>query len=244
MFSGGDSELGTKEAVELYRDALEQISGRATPGNRGERLFPYNLITVELRAGDPDRKAILETLFDPGKLSEDIRSTLKSERVTVPANLTVAVVFPEDAETELRVVCEKSEPHGKSSAPYRMQPAYLVLVTGVASPDRLVLESSRINLGRVEDLPDAAGRTVRHNEMFFPEGAHEANASVSRAHAHISIDPETGGWRIFDDGSSLGTTIFRGGKRIDVPAHAGRGVALRKSDEIYLGQVRLRFELI
>ena len=31
--------------------------------------------------------------------------------------------------------------------------------------------------------------------------------------------------------------------RIDVPAHAGRGVALRAGDEIYLGQVRLQFEL-
>ena len=81
---------------------------------------------------------------------------------------------------------------------------------------------------------------MRRNELFFPEAAHEANPSVSRSHAHLTF--EAGDWRIFDDGSSIGTTLFREGRRIDVPAHAGRGVALRPGDEIYLGQVRLRFE--
>jgi hypothetical protein len=123
-----------------------------------------------------------------------------------------------------------------------MQPAYLITVTGVSSPERYSLAAPRINLGRVEDVYDTSGRTIRHNELFFPEEAHEANPSVSRAHAHIAFDAESGDWRIFDDGSSLGTTLFRGGKRIDVPAHAGRGVALRAGDEIYLGQVRLRYE--
>jgi hypothetical protein len=51
-------------------------------------------------------------------------------------------------------------------------------------------------------------------------------------------------WRIYDDGSSIGTIIFRQGRRIDVPAHAGRGVALRAGDDVYLGQVRLRFEVL
>ncbi len=88
------------------------------------------------------------------------------------------------------------------------------------------------------------GRTIRCNELSFPEEAHEANPSVSRSHAHVAFDGASGQWRIFDDGSSLGTVLFREGRRIDVPAHAGRGVALRPGDEIYLGQVRLRFEAV
>jgi hypothetical protein len=102
----------------------------------------------------------------------------------------------------------------------------------------------RVNLGRVEDVADAAGKTIRHNELFFPEEAHEVNLSVSRAHAHVTFDAVSGEWRIFDDGSSVGTTLFRGGKRVDVPPHAGRGVALRAGDEIYLGQARLRFDAL
>jgi hypothetical protein len=242
IFSGGDNEPGAREAVELYRDALDQIANRATPGKRGDRLLPFNLITIELRADDPDRKAVLETLFEPRQLSDDVEATLKAERVTPPSDLTVRVKFLPEAQAELRVVCERTTPEQRSTAPAQMPPAYIITVIGASNPDRLSLTSLRTNLGRVEDLQDASGRIIRHNEIFFPEGAHDANPSVSRAHAHISFDPESGDWRIFDDGSSLGTTLFRKGRRIDVPAHGGRGVALRPSDEIYLGQVRLRYE--
>ena len=98
IFSGGNEQPGAREAVELYRDALDQIAGRATPGKRGDRLLPFNLITVELRADNAERKAALETLFDPGQLGEDIRATLKAERVTPPTDLTVSVKFPEAAQ--------------------------------------------------------------------------------------------------------------------------------------------------
>ena len=47
-------------------------------------MFPFNLITIELRADNAERKAVLETLFDPGQLGDDIRATLKEERVTPP----------------------------------------------------------------------------------------------------------------------------------------------------------------
>jgi hypothetical protein len=121
-------------------------------------------------------------------------------------------------------------------------PARLLTVTGASSSRTLALDRPQINLGREEEVVDATGKPIRRNQLSFPESAHEANATVSRAHAHISFDAGSGQWRIFDDGSSLGTSLFREGRRIDVPAHASRGVALRPGDEIYLGQVRLRFE--
>ncbi len=121
--------------------------------------------------------------------------------------------------------------------------ARLLTITGVSSAAEFTLDRPRINLGREAEITDALGRAIRRNELFFSESAHEANPSVSRAHAHIRFDASSGEWRIFDDGSSIGTTLFREGRRIDVPAHAGRGVALRAGDEIYLGQVRLQFEL-
>ena len=245
IFSGGSEEPGAREAVELYRDALDQIAGRVTPGKRGDRLFPFNLVTVELRADDSERKAALETLFDPGQLGDDIRATLKAERVTPPEDLTVAVKFPEEAQDELRVVCERSvKTLHQPGAPVAITPARLVTITGVSSIPECYLDRVRVNLGRVEDVADAAGKTIRHNELFFPEEAHEVNLSVSRAHAHVAFDAVSGEWRIFDDGSSVGTTLFRGGKRVDVPPHAGRGVALRAGDEIYLGQARLRFDAL
>jgi pSer/pThr/pTyr-binding forkhead associated (FHA) protein len=249
IFSGGDAEHGAREAVELYRDALDQIAGRATAGKRGDRVFPFNLITVELAADNAERKAVLETLFDVGQLGDDIRATLKEERVTPPEDLTVAVKYPEGALLEMRIVCERVEPPEKAAAGKIAYPtvveltlARLVTLTGVSSAAEFILDRPRINLGREEEICDTLGRAIRRNELFFPEAAHEANPSVSRSHAHIRFDASLGDWRIFDDGSSIGTTLFREGRRIDVPAHAGRGIALRHGDEIYLGQVRLRFE--
>jgi hypothetical protein len=244
VFAGGNAESGGREAVELYRDALDQIAGRATPGKRGDKLLPFNLITIELRADTPDRKAALEAIFEPKQFSDDVEATLKAERVTPPADLTVAIRFPPEAEEEMRVILEKTEKPVPGSGPVTMLPACLITVTGTASIPVCYLDRLCVNLGRVEDVSDPAGRTIRHNELFFPDAAHEANSTVSRSHAHIAFDPAAGVWRIFDDGSSIGTTIFRAGKRVDIPPHASRGVALKSGDEIYLGQVRLRYELI
>lgn len=233
IFSGGGDEPGAREAIELYRDAMEQIAARATVGKSGQRMFPFNLITIELMAENSERKAVLETLFDPGQLVEDIRATLKEERVKPPEELTIAVRYPAEAIVDLRVICERSE-----QLPASMIPARLTTPTG-----EFEITQPRINIGREKEVVDSLGRPIRRNELFFPEESDEANASVSRAHAHIRFDPASGEWRIYDDGSSLGTSLFRDGRRIEVPAHTSRGVALRAGDEIYLGQVRLRFEM-
>jgi FHA domain len=256
IFSSGGDEPGAREGIELYRDALDQIAARATLGKRGDRVFPFNQISIELHAADAERKAVLETLFDPRQLIDDIRAVLEEERAAPPVDLAVVVNYATDAVVEMRILCEKVV-HEKvettaritpapveHATPVAIVPARLVTITGESSSPDLLLDRPRINLGREEDVVDSMGRTFRHNELSFPEAAHEANASVSRIHAHIVFDTASGQWRIFDDGSSFGTTLFRGGRRIDVPAHAGRGVALHSGDEIYLGQVRLRFEAV
>jgi hypothetical protein len=242
MFAGGGDQPGAREAIELYRDALEQIASRAAIGKRGGRVLPFNLITVELAAANPERKAVLETLFDPGQMGDDIRATLKEERVEPPESLTVVVKYPDAPAVELRVICERTEKAAAVAAahtPVAVIPARLVVLAGAPPRGEFTLDQVRINIGREAEVRDAAGKMLRRNELYFPESEHEAHGSVSRTHAHMQF--EGGDWRIFDDGSSVGTTLIRAGKKIDVPAHAGRGVALRGGDEIYLGQVRLRF---
>ena len=78
---------------------------------------------------------------------------------------------------------------------------------------------------------------MRRNDVVFEEGADEANATVSRRHAHIRL--EDGDYRICDDGSEFGTRVFRDGRSIEVPAGNRRGEKLRPGDEIYLGRACL-----
>src|SRR3954471_2961049 len=100
LFGGSNDRPGAREAIELYRDALDQIAQRAAVGKRGDRVFPFDLITVELLAGSAERRAVLEAVFDAGQMVDDIRATLTEEQVTAPVNLTVAIDYPDEAATE------------------------------------------------------------------------------------------------------------------------------------------------
>ena len=245
LFGGAAGEAASSEAIELYRDALDQLAARATVGRRGDRVFPFDRIRIELKAETADRRALLEAVFLPEQMPADIRATLVEAGVHYPEKLTVAVEFPETPAVELRVLCEKApeaetQPVATAAAP--LIPIRLVTLSGVSSSAEFIADKPHISIGRVDEVTDALGRAVRRNELFFPESAHEANATVSRAHAHLRFDGATGDWRIYDDGSSLGTAIFREGRRIEVPTHGTRGVTLKPGDEIYLGQARLRCE--
>lgn len=249
IWSAPQNEQGAREAVELYRDALDQVAARAQLGRRGEKLFPYNSITVELHAADQERKAVLEALFDAGQMLDDVRSTLVEERAAPPADLALNIHYVAESPVEMRVLCQKTDRagHHAGTAPTTPQaqliPARVVTLSGASSSPEFIIDRQRVNFGREFEVTDAMGRPVRRNDLYFPEALHEANSSVSRAHAHLRFDFASSEWRIFDDGSSLGTSLFRDGRRVEVPSHAGRGVTLRDNDEIYLGQVRLRFDL-
>jgi hypothetical protein len=121
-------------------------------------------------------------------------------------------------------------------------PGRLVVVRGKADPESCTMEKPRINIGRMHELTDSQQRVVRRNDVVFAEGGEEANATVSRAHAHIKFERASGEYRICDDESEYGTRVFRDGKSIEIPAGNRRGERLRVGDEIYLGRACLRFE--
>jgi hypothetical protein len=252
IFGGSREGPGERDAIELYRDALDQIGARATVSKRGDRVFPFDTIRVELMAASAERKALLEALFEPVQMGEDVKAALVSQRATAPAKLTVTVQYPAEALVELRVLFEKTAPdptaEGEAVAPapppIPLIPVLLRTIEGASSEQAFVANQQRVNIGRERDVVDAQGRAVRRNDLFFPEGAEAINASVSRTHAHIRFDGRSGEWRIYDDGSKLGTSIFRAGRRIEVPAHAPRGAMLLPGDEIYLGQARIRLEVL
>jgi len=204
------------ELIVTHHAILEEVGGKVRTLARGQRVFPYNAVTVRLPAAG-------ELLAS--RLDQDIREALESAGCALPAGFTVAF------ETgPFEVVCENR------TAPS----AWLAVVRGKSVEPAYTLEKARTNLGRMAELTDADGRVVRRNDVIFEEGADEANATVSRGHAHIRREgPE---YRICDDGSQYGTRIFRDGRGIDVPPGNRRGERLRSGDEIYLGRACVRFE--
>jgi hypothetical protein len=230
MFGPADSG----ELLVVHRAILDEVAAKIQPVVRGQRIFPHPNLTVTLVAADADRRALYQAAFgEDGRLENDIRSALKGAGCQVPRGFSVAVATSETGDRAFAI-----DYHSRPKA----APATgrLIVVKGKAERAEYPLEKARVNLGRMAEIADAQQRVLRRNDVVFLEGGDEANATVSRKHAHIRM--EAGVYRICDDGSEFGTRVFREGRTIEVPSGDRRGERLRPGDEIYLGRICLRFE--
>jgi hypothetical protein len=213
-----------RDFLEVYHAILEDAAAHVQRLPRGRRVFPYNEVTVELTEEHA-------RLAPHDELLADMREAIAREECD-PPEIRLTIV-PADG-FRVRYSESTAKPASKPSA-------RLIVVHGKAERDEYSLERPRVNIGRLADVYDDQQRLTRRNEVFFPEGSDPANGTVSRAHAHIRFDSDTGEFRLFDDNSAYGTSVFRDGTLLKVPAGPGRGVVLRDADEIYFGQASVRF---
>jgi len=232
------------DLITLHRAILEEIETHVETVVRGRRVFPYARIVVTLTDADAGRRAVLESAFGE-RLGEDVAEALRGVGCEMPAGFAVEVRAVEgEAQTfDIRYFTAPAE-NRAAAAPVEpaptAAPARLVVMKGKTEKPEYVLDRPRTNLGRLSELTDADQRVTRRNDVVFEEGGDDANATVSRKHAHIRRDGAD--YRLCDDGSEFGTRVFRDGRSIDVPAGNRRGEKLRPGDEIYLGRACLRFE--
>ena len=240
----GSGAGGGRELLEVQRAILDEITGKVQTAGRGRKLFPFRDLEVHIGVADPADRPVFSLAFAEGdQLAADIRDALRETGCEPPPDLAANVVLEEQQiPGGFRIVY-----HEKASAPDRSvappPAARLHVLHGKASQACYEIGAARVNIGRLEEVLDEQQRLVRRNQVAFAESSDPANATVSRAHAHIRYDAETGEYRLYDDHSAYGTSLFRGGALVPVPAGAGRGVALRDGDDVYFGQARTRFEL-
>jgi hypothetical protein len=233
MFGPADSS----ELLLLHRAILAEVESKVQIVARGRRVFPFARVTVTLVAAKAERRAILQAAFGE-RLGADIREAMDGSRCELPRGFSVEV---RTAEAGLHAFdIEYSAEPVKTQAAAAAASGRVILVKGKTASSEYTLGKARINIGRMSELTDADHRVVRRNDVVFEEGADEANATVSRKHAHIRLD--AGDYRLCDDGSEFGTRVFRDGRSIEVPTGDRRGEKLRPGDEIYLGRACLRFE--
>jgi FHA domain len=239
MFGPAESN----ELLLVHRAILEELETRIQTVARGKRVFPFARLVVTLVAADADRRALLQAAFgENGRLENDIREALEGAECEVPRGFSVEVRTAETGPgpTGTRPFAIEYAVAPSGTAPRPAAPGRLTVVKGKADREQYALEKPRTNIGRMSELTDSEQRVVRRNDVVFEEGADQANATVSRKHAHIRR--EDGEYRLCDDESEFGTRVFRDGRSIDVPAGNRRGEKLRPGDEIYLGRACLRFE--
>jgi hypothetical protein len=246
----GPAESG--QLLLIHRAILEEIESKVQTLARGRRVFPFGSVTVTLLAPDEERRATCEAAFAAeGRLERDIRDALAGSDCKVPPGFSLEVRTSALGERpfEIHYAVEPRQKHIEPATP--VQPvsqtsaaptpeATLTVVRGKAECGEYPVGKTRVNIGRLAELTDSDHRVVRRNDVVFEEGADDANATVSRSHAHIKFDH--GEYRVCDDGSEFGTRVFRDGRSLDVPKGNRRGERLKSGDEIYLGRACLRFE--
>ncbi len=231
--------FGAAESNELlltHRAILDEMETKIETLARGRRIFPFARVVVTIVSPDANRRAMLETAFGE-RLEADIREAFETAGCEIPRDFSVEV---RTAETGAKpFVIEYSAKPASVPAQTAAKPTRLVVVKGKTQQPEYELSGLRVNIGRMAELTDSEHRVVRRNAIVFEEGADEANATVSRKHAHIRL--EDGEYRLCDDESEFGTRVFRDGRSIEVPAGNRRGEKLRAGDEIYLGRACLRY---
>ena len=231
MFGPADSN----DLLLVHRAILEAVEAKVQIVARGKRVFPHPHLTVTLISTDADRRALYQTAFgEDDRLEHDIKQALEAAECQIPRGFSVEVKTSETGAGPFTIEGSAAQAKAPSGVTAR-----LVITKGTAAQAEYALDKPCVNIGRMAEVTDSEQRVVRRNDVVFVDGD-EANATVSRKHAHIRL--EEGAYRICDDASEYGTRVFRDGRAIDVPPGDRRGERLRPGDEIFLGRVSARFE--
>ena len=109
------------------------------------------------------------------------------------------------------------------------------MLQGPAEVKELIIDRDLLYIGRLKDVVNSRTGLERQNQLAFDA----SESTVSRKHARLEYEPETGKFRLFNDPEQ--TSVSRDGRGI--PCDATRGVQLRSGDELILGKARVRFEI-
>ena len=247
-FGGTPRAANSAELAEIRHAILAEIERRSHRAS-GRNLFPYNRITILIRGADQQQATALQGDFLREYFENEILQSLAKADAQHPDGLRVAVDvssdYPPKGEPWLSVVTVFEEPPPAPKPQERI--GWLMVIKGLAFPSELALDRPRTNIGRNLDVYRTQGLS-RRNHMAFEEET-EIGRTVSREHAHIVRDRDSGEYRLFNDrfynrarGESCSIWIVREGLSQEVH-HNARGVKLQDGDEIHLGRAILQFRV-
>ena len=231
------------ELAEIRLAVLDQIREKSYRSG-GKKVFPYDLLRVELRGVEESRCAVYGGKFFRKYLEQEVRGALVHSACRYPESLRVEVHvtpgLPLRGETWLVVETGLQEHSAGGKAGAR-----LLVREGAANVAEIPLTKARTNIGRAVDVVRSEG-LHRRNDLVFAADT-EVNRSVSREHAHISFDRASGEYRLFNDrwyqlgGHDCGTWIVRDGMSLEVHRNT-RGTKLEPGDEIHFGLAVVVFQ--
>jgi hypothetical protein len=242
--------LGATEhqPLEVVHTVLEDLERQVQPAGRGKWVFPFNRVTIDLVAPTRDARARLSGIVGTREALRDRILAKLGPACHVDA-LDVRIRFRgtkgehwDHPEYHLELERVAVPPVAAEPSVEKPGSIELVVTAGTAERRRFSFGTDRIDIGRGSDVLDSRQRLLRRNQIAFSDDGDAANQTVSRRHAHVVYRSASREYRVYDDGSARGTSIFRRGVTIPVPS-GSRGVGLRTDDELILGQARLRVKI-
>ena len=239
--------------IEILHAVLDRAEQEVQEIGRGRRVFPYNCVRVHVVAAPDDsgaRARFDAVIAGPPSLADRLAERLRLAGCSEVLAVTEIVYTPQTGDAwddpRFHVVFDRVVETPQAPPPPPAGPAQtlrlkLTVVKGSADQRAYAFSGGRIDIGRRAEVIDQKHRLIRTNQVAFSEEGADENRTVSRRHAHIEFVEREGRYRIWDDRSTHGTSILRGGKTIQVPAGA-KGTRLEAGDEIALGQARLKVE--
>ena len=243
----------TREPLEVVHEIVAAMQKEVQSSGRGRRVFPFNTITVTVLAPSRDVRARFEALLSGDyTLRDRVIAQLVSAGCEIDADdLELVVTYDNKPRRHWRSP-EFNIEFDRVARPKRVAPEpstdlprlEITVVNGTAERrNYAVTGATRVDVGRCAEVRDNRNRLIRTNHVAFLERSSDVNQTVSRRHAHISYEPSSEGYRVYDDGSEHGTGIVRQGRSLPVPRGA-RGVRLESGDEIVLGDARVRIRFV
>lgn len=189
-------------------------------------------------------------LNEPGRFqNEEVQKIADDYAIDLPENWQFNISFFESAPPESKQVPGLDASvwilTRKNALPKTVS-AYLMIRLGEAEKKIYPIHSGsgKIFIGREKRVQTADG-FYRENTIAFPEKSdNDSNRYISRQHAHIEFDPETGHFLLFADDGGVPprnkVKVRSGNEGEPVKLYSTKvGYELKEGDQILLGQSAL-----
>ena len=188
-----------REAVlSFVKDQLAKAEGGEGGHIRGMQLF---------LASPPEEKHLYEAAMfvsEEDRFKEEVQKIADDYALNLPPGWTMEITFADDLPPQaVRAASVQAALFIKTGRQvlHKKAEAYIQVLTGTAEKEAYVIssEQKKICIGREKKVQTSSG-FYRINQIAFPaDSGDEANKFISRQHAHIEWDEESGTFLLFAD---------------------------------------------
>lgn len=190
------------QVLQFIKDQLKKWEGGEGNNIKGIQIFI---------APAESEKAVYEGAVyyeDPEQLKEEVQRIADDYSIALPSTWTLDILFTDElpkeatkaSQLDLAIyVSTKKQPQL-----HKATTAYIKVLAGEAEEPQYTItpESGKICIGREKKVQTGDG-FMRENTIAFPGSKNESNKYVSRQHAHIEWNKETGNFYLFADEGGL-----------------------------------------